>query len=69
MATRGSADLGRTETAIAEGDTAMARILIFEDEEDLQLLYRENLSQLGYKVLTAGDGVQALDSPRTVSYH
>ncbi|MBS3763784.1 MAG: response regulator [Planctomycetes bacterium] len=42
----------------------MARILIVEDEEDLQLLYRENLSQFGYEVFIAGDGAQALEIVR-----
>jgi two-component system response regulator (stage 0 sporulation protein F) len=39
----------------------MKKILVVEDEEALCLLYKEELSQDGYDVVTAGDAEQALE--------
>jgi len=36
------------------------RILLVEDEENLKLLYEEELKAEGYEVLTAGNGKEAL---------
>ena len=47
-----------------EVDTAFApggeTILVVDDEEELQSLAKESLEALGYKVLTASDGLEAL---------
>jgi DNA-binding response OmpR family regulator len=44
-----------------QGDTALPRILIIEDEPDLVLGLRNNLEYEGYEVITAQDGEQGLD--------
>src|SRR5206468_1788581 len=36
-------------------------VLVVDDEKDIVELIRYNLSQAGYRVVTAGDGQQALD--------
>jgi CheY-like chemotaxis protein len=36
------------------------RILIVDDEEHIRMLYKEELLEEGYDVLTAGDGEEAL---------
>ena len=38
----------------------MQNILIVEDEENLQILYKQELSELGYNVLTTDSGEEAL---------
>lgn len=38
----------------------MKRILVVDDEEAIRLLYREELSEAGYQVDTAEDGMEAL---------
>ena len=38
----------------------MQTILIVEDEENLQILYQQELSELGYNVLTTDSGEEAL---------
>ncbi len=38
----------------------MKRILVVDDEEAIRLLYREELSEAGYLVDLAADGVEAL---------
>lgn len=44
-----------------QGDTALLRILIIEDEPDLVLGLRNNLEYEGYEVITAQDGEQGLN--------
>jgi len=39
----------------------MKKLLVVEDEEALCLLYKEELTQEGYDVVTAGDAEQALE--------
>jgi CheY-like chemotaxis protein len=38
----------------------MKTILVVDDEEDIRLLYREELSEAGYRVDLAADGTEAL---------
>lgn len=38
----------------------MKRILVVDDEEDIRLLYQEELGEAGYQVTLAADGHQAL---------
>lgn len=38
----------------------MARILVVDDEENIRLLYREELAEEGYEVDTAASGEEAL---------
>jgi CheY-like chemotaxis protein len=38
----------------------MKTILVVDDEEDIRLLYQEELSEAGYKVEVAADGSEAL---------
>jgi CheY-like chemotaxis protein len=40
------------------------RVLIVEDDANQRLLYEEELSDVGYEVLTAGDGREGLDIAR-----
>ena len=39
----------------------MQNILIVEDDLDIQELLREFLKEAGYEVMTAGDGIEAMD--------
>ncbi|MBI5418852.1 MAG: response regulator [Deltaproteobacteria bacterium] len=39
----------------------MKKILIVDDEENIRELYRDELTELGYKVELAEDGLQALE--------
>jgi CheY-like chemotaxis protein len=47
-----------SKRALAEGNET---VLVVDDEEALQELTEESLLDLGYQVLTAGNGQQALD--------
>lgn len=38
----------------------MARILVVDDEENIRLLYKEEMTEEGYEVETASDGEDAL---------
>ncbi len=38
----------------------MKTILVVDDEEAIRLLYREELSEAGYRVRVAGDGIEAI---------
>jgi len=40
---------------------AMARILLVEDDENVRLLYKQELEEHGYEVLCAGDGQRAVE--------
>jgi CheY-like chemotaxis protein len=42
----------------------MPRILLVEDEENVRLLYKQELEERGYEVLCAGDGRTAVDMAR-----
>ena len=39
----------------------MSTILVVEDEENIRLLYKEELRDLGYKVIQASDGREAIE--------
>jgi DNA-binding response OmpR family regulator len=38
----------------------MKKILVVDDEENIRTLYKEELTEMGYDVITVPDGVQAL---------
>ena len=40
------------------------KILVVDDEEDIRLLYREELSEEGYEVILASNGKEALEAFR-----
>lgn len=42
----------------------MAKILLVEDEENVRLLYKQELEECGYEVLCAGDGRTAVEMVR-----
>jgi two-component system response regulator (stage 0 sporulation protein F) len=44
----------------------MATVLIVEDDEHQQLLFREELKEEGYEVVVAGSGQEALDMAKRV---
>ena len=39
----------------------MARILFFDDEESIRMLYEDELFEEGYEVITSGDGSKVLE--------
>ena len=39
----------------------MSKILIVEDEENIRLLYKEELEDLGYEVIQASNGKEAIE--------
>ena len=39
----------------------MSRILVVEDEANIRLLYKEELQDLGYEVVQAADGKEAIE--------
>jgi CheY-like chemotaxis protein len=39
----------------------MKKILVVDDEENIRALYKEELTEMGYDVITVHDGIQALD--------
>lgn len=43
----------------------MGKILLVEDEKHLQSLIKDELSEEGYEVMTASDGVEAMEMLRT----
>lgn len=43
----------------------MKTILVVDDEEDIRLLYEEELADEGYRVITANDGLEALEQIKT----
>ena len=43
------------------GGYTMQRILIVEDDMDIQELLREFLKEAGYEVMAASDGIEAMD--------
>ena len=44
----------------------MANILVVEDDQDLQFLYRQALNAAGHRVEVAGDGIEALKMVKAV---
>ncbi|MGD2174682.1 MAG: response regulator [Candidatus Brocadiaceae bacterium] len=42
----------------------MAKILLVEDEENIRLLYQQELEEEGYEILCAGDGRTAIEMAR-----
>jgi CheY-like chemotaxis protein len=44
----------------SRGGTLMKRVLVVDDEEDIRLLYQEELQEAGYQVAVAADGHEAL---------
>ena len=42
----------------------MTKVLIVEDEQAQRLLYETEISEMGYDVLLASDGVEAIDKVR-----
>jgi DNA-binding NtrC family response regulator len=38
----------------------MKKILVVDDEENIRALYKEELTEMGYDVITVHDGIQAL---------
>ena len=50
-----------TAKSVSEAPGGSETILVVDDEKDLAMVAKTGLSRLGYRVLTAGDGDQALD--------
>jgi CheY-like chemotaxis protein len=46
------------------GGVFMKTIMVVDDEEAIRLLYREELSEAGYRVQVAANGVEALQMAR-----
>jgi DNA-binding response OmpR family regulator len=42
----------------------MSKILVVDDEENIRLLYRDEFQEMGYEVLTASSGEEALEMIR-----
>lgn len=40
----------------------MKRILVVDDEENIRMLYQEELQEEGYEVVTASNGIEALET-------
>jgi DNA-binding response OmpR family regulator len=60
--TQDTGDEGRDKGYINDirGYSDMKRILLVEDDEHLQFLIKEELAEVGYEVMTASDGVEAM---------
>ena len=43
----------------------MKKILVVDDEENIRTLYKEELSEMGYDVVTVHDGIEALAAMNT----
>lgn len=43
-----------------DNDTKTSTVLVVDDEESIRFLYREELEEEGYRVITAADGEEAL---------
>ncbi len=46
----------------------MKKILVVDDEENIRMLYKEELEDLGYEVTAVEDGSQALDVMKTTRF-
>lgn len=48
---------------------AMKTLLVVEDEKNLRMLYQQDLADEGYNVLTAENGIQALEEIKNNKVH
>ena len=46
----------------------MKKILVIDDEENIRKLYKEEFVEMGYEVITANDGIQALAAMDTTQF-
>jgi len=46
----------------------MKKILVVDDEENIRTLYKEELSDMGYDVITVHDGIEALAAMDTTKF-
>jgi two-component system, response regulator, stage 0 sporulation protein F len=46
----------------------MKKILVVDDEENIRTLYKEELTEMGYDVITVLDGIQALAAMDTTKF-
>ena len=46
----------------------MKKILVIDDEENIRHLYKEEFEEMGYAVITANDGLQALAAMDTTKF-
>jgi two-component system, response regulator, stage 0 sporulation protein F len=46
----------------------MKKILVIDDEENIRGLYKEEFEDMGYEVMTANDGLQALAAMDTTKF-
>jgi DNA-binding response OmpR family regulator len=46
----------------------MKKILVIDDEENIRELYKEEFEEMGYTVMTADDGIQALAAMDTTKF-
>jgi CheY-like chemotaxis protein len=46
----------------------MKKILVVDDEENIRALYKEELTEMGYDVITVHDGIQALAAMNTTKF-
>lgn len=46
----------------------MKKILVVDDEENIRTLYKEELSDVGYDVITVHDGIEALAAMDTTKF-
>jgi two-component system response regulator (stage 0 sporulation protein F) len=52
-----------------DGDLAMAKILIVDDEEHIRFLYSEELTEAGFEVITADSGYKLMERIKMVDYN
>jgi len=64
VATDGPAELSRDATPPAEGQRGSETILVVEDDDQLRRSAKRILEEAGYQVLTAADGLEALEALR-----
>ena len=60
-------ELQEARVEVAESEHGSECILVVEDDPDLRLLYEDVLSDLGYRVLTAENGREAMDLIETTN--
>jgi two-component system response regulator (stage 0 sporulation protein F) len=46
----------------------MKKILVVDDEENIRALYKEELTEMGYDVITVHDGIQALAAMNSTKF-
>jgi CheY-like chemotaxis protein len=49
-------------------EVRMKKILVIDDEENIRQLYKEEFEEMGYAVITANDGLQALAAMDTTKF-